>query len=231
MCDGISIPFSTDKTNGESKLHIIPVLPNFEENEITLTFTPMGNKGDEVEIQINDIIEPDFDINTIKKSDTGLWDTEEFFVGMKYKSNFLNNIKVVMEKDGLPKNTDIDKTFDKRKLTDEELNAYITVQDNCDVHNALEHLNTKSHVNGENREFVTVKKGEKLDILIEYAGTDGADIVTSVYIDNEIYPAFNGKTYSFCNALEHSLDNAQGHYRHRRFRGRQTYLLWHICSK
>lgn len=186
LCDGIAVPFSTNKTAGDATLQIIPN-DNNDTMDVAISFTPLGKKGDTVSIEIVDIVEPDFDVTRLELNGNIL----PLIYGKKYKVAYISDIWVTMNEDGLENIASISEKNDYIELSVEEKKEYNESRD-------MNSFWAEYKINEEESILYSVKQGDILEVDITYTGTEGQDVFTSFYIDNELFSVFDKEDYSKC---------------------------------
>lgn len=207
LCDGIAVPFSTDISPEEKLLQIIPDIPSGETIDIVLSFTPIGKKGDDISVEIVDVVEPDFDISALDLTQP----LNAFIRGKKYLVNYISGISVTMLSDGLDNEAQISTEYEMAEISDEIIEQNKVMNDDGTVSNKLNYFSSEWSVENERSLAYSVDKGDVLDISIIYCGTSGQDILTSFYIDNELFPVFDTCGYSKCFADDAHYTAIAGH--------------------
>lgn len=188
LCDGIATPFHTDR-NGENKiLHCIELEDGSREN-IDLCFVPYGKDGENVSVEIVDIIHADYDVSVGEKDSI----INDFIYGRKYSVNYISGICIAMKEDGAKYGKDFYNEYLQNKISKKD-------KKDADIYgtDGISQLDAAGKVNGSQSLWYTVSRGEQLDIEISYFGGDFDNILTSVYVDGELYPAFDGNEYAEC---------------------------------
>lgn len=185
LCDGIATPFYTKENNENEILHCIE-LKNGEQKNIDLCFVPYGKAGENVSVEIVDIIEPDYDVSNGDKEDI----ISAYISGQKYKVQYISGIYIGMKADGISYDKDFCTEYSQKLIHDEDISMYDDA--------VLQRLNAEGYVNDERSLWYTVTQGEQLNIDISYFGSAYGSILTSIYIDGKLYPAFEGSEYAEC---------------------------------
>lgn len=185
LCDGIATPFYTKENKVNEILHCIE-LKNGEQKNIDLCFIPYGKAGENVSVEIVDIIEPDYDVSNGEKEDI----INAYIRGQKCKVQYISGICVGMKADGISCDKDFCTEYSQKLISDEDISLYDDY--------VLQRLNAVGYVNDEQSLWYTVTQGEQLNIDISYFGNAYGSILTSVYIDGKLYPAFEGSEYAEC---------------------------------
>lgn len=194
LCDGIAVPFSTDKQNDSQKLHILPNNEDGKRNDVTISFTPIGKSGDKVSVEIVDIVEPDYNIADIDLDGNIM----AFIQGKKYLVNYISGITVNMLSDGIAQDNKFYTKAETKPIPQNVIDTSKTIHDDGTVDDQLLNFASEWSVNEKKSLCYKVSQGEKMSIKIRYNGTEGQDIYTSFYIDNELFPVFGGCEYSVC---------------------------------
>ncbi len=185
LCDGIATPFHT-KDNSENKILHCVKLENGKKKTIDLCFIPYGKSGENVSVEIADIVEPDYDVSNGDKEDI----INDFIYGMKYKVQYITGIYVDMKSDGLSYGNDFYSEYSQKQIPDDDYFTYSADQ--------LQQLNAIGYINNEQSLWYTVTQGESLELAISYFGNADGDILTSIYVDGRLYPAFGDCEYAQC---------------------------------
>ena len=189
LCDGIAVPFHTDE-NIEDEIVQVVELDDGEWKDIDISFIPYGASGDLVSIEIVDVVDADYDVNTEDKDAI----TDDFISGQKYSVNYLSGITVTMNEAGIVNDAEVYEESTKVTMTEELAEKYL-----IDLNDETVGFSTSGLVNGTQSLWYMVKEGEQLDIDILYYGDDIDCIYTSFYMDNELLPVFDGKNYAKCS--------------------------------
>lgn len=181
LCDGICTPFSIG--DGASQMVNIVPLDAEEQTDIPLTFTPIGKKGDTVNVEVIDIVNPDALKESLKDEEV----MDEMIKGVKGKVSAISGLRVAMHSDGNALNDTKDGNYTIQEISKKEKET-----------KEMEGFHCESDINGENSVLYKVKQGEKVDISITYWGEDVASLHTLILVDNTIFPAFDMKNYNEC---------------------------------
>ena len=153
---------------------------------IPLYFIPEGKQGELVKVQIYDYCDANFDPDQTEQK------LLTYFVvgGCKYRTRCVGMVDVYMQQDGLGAEHDVYEEYTHEELTYVLLDK---AKRNSSFYN-------ESKCNGKKGwGYLGVKQGEVLDFDLRYFGVDCKDQITSIYVDGELYPAFEGKYYSRCD--------------------------------
>lgn len=226
LCDGIAVPFYTDLEKEEKRLHIIPNKGNRETVDVNLYVIPRGQKGDTVELSIVDIVEPDYNIQTVEEM-TADAATKILINGKRYWCGYTGPIAVKMMADGLRKQEDICEEFAYTEMPYDVLEEDMISSEGGKIN---KNFWGEIEINGSIPSLLyQVKQGEILDIEITCYGTEGQEIMTSCYLDNAIHPVFDGKNYASCyvdsihySTVEGSIDTGKLE--------KGTHVVYFICG-
>lgn len=225
LCDGIATPFSINNIVGEKLLHIIPNDVNGDTLDIRLSFTPIGENGDTISVEIVDIVEPDFDITSLDLNQS----LQPLLRGKKYLVNYISGINISMQEAGLEKEKQICYESDIIEIPEEEIEKNKVINDDGTVSNQLQYFKSDWTVNNDKSLTYSVVQGEKLNVNIRYSGTKGQQILTSFYINNEIFPVFNSCNYSECTVDDKHFTTIKGEIDTGKLeKGR--YICYSICG-
>lgn len=194
LCDGIALPFHTSENETNAIIQKIP-LEDGKLKEIDLYFVPYGKKGETATLEIVDIIDPDYDVTEGKKEDILL----DYIYGSRYYVNYLTGIYVKLNADGAVCEEEI-----YEKCTQEKIKNYTSSENEEIV------LEAEVTVNDEVSKWYTVEHGQPLDIRIRYTGNVPEGIVSSIYVDGVLYPAFDGMGYAKCPVEEGTYTDIVG---------------------
>ncbi len=195
LCDGIAVPFSTDQNEEASFLHIVPNQIG-ETVSVDLFVTPIGQEGDQVSVQIVDIIEPDFDINTLELDAENTAPVMQALVqGRRYAVASVAGLSITMEADGVSSETTISGSVEIEEIPQNIIEANKEIKDDGTVTNQLFYFTAESKT----AKIYQLKKGEILPLDFTLSGTEGQDVFVSFYLNNEIYSVFDGCEYVRCH--------------------------------
>lgn len=195
LCDGIAVPFSTDQNEEASFLHIVPNQIG-ETVSVDLFVTPIGQEGDQVSVQIVDIIEPDFDINTLEFDAENTAPVMQALVqGRRYAVASVAGLSITMEADGVSSETTISGSVEIEEIPQNIIEANKEIKDDGTVTNQLFYFTAESKT----AKIYQLKKGEILPLDFTLSGTEGQDVFVSFYLNNEIYSVFDGCEYVRCH--------------------------------
>ncbi len=200
LCDGIATPFHTQE-EPEDKIFQVVSIRAGKEKEIDLHVIPYGKRGDKVCVEVVDVTDPAFDYQNATEQEIH----DAFGMGGKYQVRYISGITVSMEKGGLSYNGQIATDYTSRSIKKNQG----AVDDFFDEEN-IQELNADGTVQGERSDWYCVKQGDVLDLKIRYYGPDDKKIMTSVYVDGELYPAFRGKEYIQCPIRENEFSIVKG---------------------
>lgn len=188
LCDGVATPFHT-KENTKNQILQSVALENGKQKDIDLCFTPYGKQGETVSVEIVDIIDSDYDAAQ-KDQDTVI---NDLIQGRKYQVKYLSGIHITMKKNGKDCKKNFCEEYSQKVIPDKDKknNSMFDTE-------SLKYLNAIGKVNKKQSVWYTVKQGESLDIDIRYFGSASGNILTSVYVDGKLYPAFHGDDYVQC---------------------------------
>ena len=181
LCDGICTPFSVG--DGTPKLLNEISLNAEEQTDIPLTFIPIGKKGDTVNVEVIDIVDPDAIEESLKDEEV----MNEMIQGVKGKVSAISGIRVAMHSDGNALNDTKDGNYTIQEFSKKEKET-----------KDMEGFHCESDINGQDSVLYKVKQGEKIDITITYWGEDVASLHTAFFVDNTVFPAFDTKNYNEC---------------------------------
>lgn len=197
LCDGIVTPYyspSADGTGALQQCHIFSLNGNDEQQEIDICFTPIGRKGETVDIQVIDI--PDA---AYSPSEEELENMGEFVVKAKYRTGYISGLTVRMEQDGARKDISESKSYTREKIPARVLRELSEKNEDGTVSNQLDYLYSFAGM-AEHRvhRVYRVKKGEVITVPVQIAGTEGSERYIAFFCDNQLYPAFDGNEYMKC---------------------------------
>ncbi len=188
LCDGIPVEFALDKADKKNIYNKVQVTSDGSNNDIDIYFTPIGNTGDEVAVSIIDVTDGDIDIEAVDKQKL----MDMITIEMRNKAFRLSGIKVYMDKDGLAIDEgDISETYENKTISEADVNGVLK-------NSNLDMVISESDINGEMPSYIEVSKGEKVDINIKLYGGDGINLTSTFLVDDDVYPAFDGKKYQRC---------------------------------
>jgi hypothetical protein len=205
LCDGFSVPYSTNFSTEEKLMHIIPHKGDGVKFDVDFKITPIGKKGDKVSIEVVDIVEPDYDISQLDLNTEDGSGIQPITFGKRFFHAYTTQITIDMQANGLENNNTISNKYTQTEIPPEDIESYLSENDDGTFTNQLDFLQASGTITGpdgdKNKLSQIVKKGDKINLEFQYCGTNGLGtdkIVTSFYLNNEIYPIFEGKNYAEC---------------------------------
>ncbi len=200
LCDGVAVPFSTNVSTSQKKVHIIPKTTAFETVSVELYITPIGKNGQYAELQIVDIVQPDFDPYSVPLDyeDELLEFTRTMVWGQRFCAYSTGGMVVAMRADGLSVEDSISEVSVTEIIPEEDIEANTVTDEFGNTTNQLQYFHADGTVNGLETIICTVKQGETVPIEITYSGTEGTEICTSFWLDHALYPVFDGCVYNQC---------------------------------
>ncbi len=197
LCDGVAVPFSTNVSTAQKKVHTIPKTTAFETVSVELYITPIGQNGRYAELQIVDIVQPDFDPASVALDGTTEF-VQAMVRGQRFRAFSTGGIVVALRADGLSVEDSISEVSVTEIIPEEDIAANTTTDEYGNSVNQLQYFHANGTVDGVDQLLCIAKQGETVPIEITYSGTEGAEICTSFWLDHELYPIFNGCSYNQC---------------------------------
>ena len=164
---------------------------------IPLYFVPEGKKGDLVKVQIYDYYDANYDPDQTERELL----TYYVVFGTKYLTRCVGMVNIDMEQDGLSTEHEV---FEEYTREDLPYNLLSKARDSLSFYSESKCYGNKGWG------YLGVKQGEILDLDLRYYGVDCKEQITAVYVDGELYPAFDGKYFSKCDIVPEEFTCIQG---------------------
>ncbi|MDR0917981.1 MAG: hypothetical protein LBM93_01820 [Oscillospiraceae bacterium] len=204
LCDGFSVPYSTNLSTEEKSMHIIPHEGDGVKIDVDFKFTPIGKKGDKISIEVVDIVAPDYDISQLDLNTEDGSGIYPIIFGKRFFHAY-TTIIVDMQADGAENNNTISNKYTKTEIPPTDIESFLSENDDGTFTNQLDFLQASGTITApdgtKNNLAQIVNQGDKIKLEFQYCGTNGLGtdkIITSFYLNNEIYPIFEGKNYAEC---------------------------------
>lgn len=212
LCDGVAVPFSTNVSTDQQKVHIIPKTTAFETVSVELYVTPIGRNGQYAELQIVDIVQPDFDPYSVPLDyeDELLEFSRTMVWGQRFRAYSTGGMVVALRADGLSIEESVSENSSRTVIPEEDIIANTTTDEFGNTSNQLQYFHAEGTVNGLETIICTVKQGESVPIEITYSGTEGTELYTSFWLNNELYPIFDGCAYNRCTVDDEHYTTISG---------------------